>query len=104
MKDLNESFELRGQTERLDRHFVPGVPFNMSTNSLSHYQSYYRYYISYIFTSIFTSILYFYYYYNYYRQREGGREREMLYILYIYCICRFIYGERGFGNSIPSVR
>ena len=57
-------------------------------------QPYYIYHISYIFTSI---LYYYYYYYYYYRDRgrDGRREREMLYTLYIICRYRFIRGERG---------
>ena len=78
------------ERKKIDRHserdstdtLIPGVPFNMSTHSLSHYQPYYIYYISYIFTSI---LYYYYYYYYYYRETEGGREgeRERCYTYYI---------------------
>lgn len=62
---------------------IPGVPCIMSTHSLSHYQPYYIYYRTYIFTSIIYIIITITMTEG---GRETGREREVLYILYIYIV------------------
>ena len=82
LSDNNININIYRDSERDSTDtLIPGVPFNMSTHSLSHYQTYYIYYISYIFTSILHIIIIVI---TIEGGREGGREREMLYILCIY--------------------
>ena len=80
LSDNNMNIHRDSEKDSTDT-LIPGVPLNMSTHSLSYYQPYYIYYTSYIFTSILYIIIIII---TIERGREGGREREMLYILCMY--------------------
>ena len=70
LSDNNMNIHRDSERDSTDT-LIPGVPLNMSTHSLSHYQPYYIYYISYIFISILYIVIIIITV-----EREGGRESE----------------------------